>query len=102
MHTCSSRVLLPAPGSPPDQHHGAGHQAAAQHPVELGEAGGQPGRLLGLHLRQPSDLARGAGEAEPPRSLTGPTLTRDSEFQALQAEHWPCHFMCSAPQSVQT
>ena len=25
-----------------------------------------------------------------------------SEFQALQAEHWPCHCMCSAPQSLQT
>ena len=36
---CSSSVDLPMPGSPPMSDHRAGHDAAAQHEVELGEAG---------------------------------------------------------------
>ena len=45
------------------QHDGAGHQAAAEHPVELGKSGGQTLGLLALHLAEQANLALAAGVA---------------------------------------
>jgi hypothetical protein len=50
----------------PQQHHAAAHQAAAQHPVELGQAGGQARRLDRLHGGQPHHLAAGGQGLETP------------------------------------
>ena len=71
---CSSSELLPTPGSPADQHQRAGHQPAAEHPVELAEPGrdagrrGRPerrdsGRTAALTARRPAARRR----ARPPR-----------------------------------
>ena len=44
---CSSRVDLPMPGIAADQHRRGRHEPAAQHPVQLGDAGGAARRRLG-------------------------------------------------------
>jgi hypothetical protein len=63
---CSSRGGLADARVAPQQHHAAAHQAAAQHPVELGQAGGQARRLHRLHRGQPHHLAAGGQGLETP------------------------------------
>ena len=60
--TCSSSVDLPMPGSPPSRVTEPGHQAAAEHPVELGHPGRSRGTLGGVDLE---DRCRPVGRPDP-------------------------------------
>ena len=56
--TSSSRVDLPTPGLAGEQHHRAGHDAAAEHPVELADPGGPGQRRFGADGRRSGGPAR--------------------------------------------
>ena len=60
---CSSSVDLPIPGSPPTSTAEAGHEPAAQHAVQFGDAGGDARRRLGA-ARQ-ADEADASGRMPP-------------------------------------
>ncbi|CAM5256260.1 hypothetical protein SFUMM280S_05608 [Streptomyces fumanus] len=69
-HVQQQRGLADA-GLAREQHHRAGHQSAAEHPVQLGHAGGAGGGLSAV------DLADGhGGGGDPPASSYGPRARR--------------------------
>ena len=83
-----------------DQDRRALDQAAAQHPVELLDAGGQP-RRRGGGAAQADQLERAAGGAQ----ALGDGLGAASSarlFHSPQASQRPDHLACQAPQLPQT
>ena len=89
-----------------DQHHAAGDDAAAEHAVELVDAG----RLRGRRRRPRSPTSVATDSAGRQRRATGlrsdsaaaPSATAStSVFQASQCGHLPCHFGLVPPHSVQ-
>ena len=58
------------------QDHAAGNEAAAQHPVELLDAGGKPRHVPGLDRAQRPDFAAGAGQRPGSASARAPPPTR--------------------------
>lgn len=95
-----------------DQHHRAFDQTAAQHPIELADAGGHA-RLFGLaHVLErvilgasvlPDQPVRreAAGDALPPGVALSSTISL-SVFHTPHSVHCPCHLLYSAPHSPQT
>ncbi len=63
------RALTDA-GLPTDQHHRAGHQPTPEDPVELGQAGTQPGLRPGVHVGEGEGRERRRRRSRAPR--TGP------------------------------
>ena len=80
-----SSVDLPTPGSPPSSTSEAGHKPASEHAVELRDAGGDPRRLLDLHLDEPERSAR-RGAPPPPAASTASST---SVPKAEQPGHFP-------------
>ena len=82
-----------------EQDRRAGHQAAAEHPVELGHAAGAEGRVLDRDL---ADRDRGPGDrARPRRRLVGAAAASATEPQAWHSPQRPTHLAVSQPHSVQ-
>ena len=68
-----------------DEHERGGHEAAAEHAVELRHAGRDPRRLLGLDVDEPQErLRRRLGRRE-----TWPTTSSTSVPKAAQPGHFP-------------
>ena len=88
---------LPTPGSPGEQDRRARDQAAAEHPVELGDAAGARQGVLDRHL---ADRSRGGGD----RTGLHPAAGADFSTTVPQAWHSPqrpTHFTVSQPHSLQ-
>ena len=66
----SGQRALPDPGGAAEQDQRAGHEAATEHPVELGDPGPEPRRALGLDVAQRHRLrpAGALGHAAPSRA----------------------------------
>jgi hypothetical protein len=79
-------------GGAAQQHERPGHEPAAQHPVELADAGGQAGQALRAHVGQAHGAAAAAVGS---RSST-------IVFHAPQAGHCPSQRGSACPQSLQT
>src|SRR5690554_2196117 len=106
--SCSSKVLLPAPGLPPISTAEPGTRpppsTRSNSPMEV-EKRGCSSRSMLPRVCTPETVP-----AKPARlkfcgeegAVAAPRLTRLRVFQALQAAHWPCHCLWSAPQSVHT
>ena len=84
-----------------EQDDAAGHQAAAQHPVEFLEPGRKP-RASSSRRRVPSVRTALALPATVWNRVGGGAATvSTSVFHAAQCGHWPCHFGLWPPHSVQ-
>ena len=98
-------VDLPMPGRAAEQHERAGHEPAAEHAVELADAGVQPGDLDRLDVGE----ADGAGGGAPaPRAARRRARRRGrarcssaSVFHSPQPGQRPCHLGSSWPQAEQ-
>ena len=91
-----------------DQHEGAGHDAAAEHAVELADAGRDPLRDDGVDVGV--ELRPGGGGQAVARRTAAPLLrlpsaatgrSSTSEFQAPQSAQRPSHLGDCAPHSWQ-
>ena len=97
----SSSVDLPTPGSPPTSTSEAGDEAAAEHPVELGHARADAGRLLDTHIGQPLQRPGDAVPAPAPSSR-GPVSSSISVPNALHPGHFPSQRPVVVPHSEHT
>ena len=90
------------PGSPPSSVTEPGDEAAAEHPVELADAGGHRVAVFGLDVAD----AGGTGPARTPATgaSTAPDTSTSSTrvFQSPQPEHCPDHLGCEVPHSLHT
>ena len=93
-----------------DQHHRAGHDAAAEHEVELGNAGAPARRAARWPTsREPGRRARSTARAACPRRRPCPPpaprdddrLLRHRVPRAARLRTGPTHLACSWPHSVQ-
>ena len=91
-----------------EQHQRAGDDAAAEHAVELLDAGGEPRRVghldVGVKPRARPAAERVARRAAAPATAGAGSATRSStsEFHAPQSAQRPIHFGAWAPHSWQT
>ena len=89
------------PGIAAQQDHAAGDEPAAQHAVELLDAGGI------ARVSCASTVASAAPAARAPATLwkrvgaRSPRRDSTSVFHASQCGHWPCHLGDWPPHSVQ-
>ena len=93
------------PGRAAEQDERAGDEAAAEHAVELADAGRQPRRAVGARPRAAGPGGRGA--AAPPARAPGRrrrpargagARSSTSVFHSSQPGHCPCHFAATWPQ----
>ena len=81
-----------------EQDRRARHQAAAEHPVELGHAAGAEGRLLDGHL---PDRHGGAGHRGGDGAAGRARRASATDPQAWHSPHRPTHLAVSQPHSLQ-
>ena len=90
-----------------EQHERAGHDAAAEHAIELADAGRQPHGVRSLDLRVQLRASRraelGVAVRRPLRAAAArPARSSTSEFQAPHSVQRPIHLGACAPHSWQT
>ena len=85
----SSSVLLPMPGSPPSRVHRPGDEPAAEHPVELVDAGRPPGRARAGRRRPEGTTGAPPTTSTGARPGTGPDLDQRPPGPALRAAPEP-------------
>ena len=111
--TWSSSVDLPMPGSPPTSTIEPGHDAAAEHEVELVDARLPAPRFGAAHVAQPRRrprrcrprracaCRRRAALAPPVAHGFGAAISSTSVFHSPHTSQRPAHLGWSAPHSVQ-
>ena len=90
---------LPTPGSPATQHHGAGHEAAAEHAVELADPG-----AAGLGAARVDVADRDGGPVDDRSAAVVRTATAPISLtvpQAWHSPHRPTHLIVVQPHSEQ-
>ena len=88
-----------------EEHERPGHDAAAEHAIELADAGREPLVLLELDVRVQPRRAGGRGAGIPVRRgspARGSARSSTNEFQAPQSAQRPSHFDDCEPHSWQT
>ena len=86
-----------------DQHGGGRHQAAAEHAVEFGDAGGGARRRLGAAGEaDEGEPLRGRPAAFAGRAGRAATVSSAMVFHSPQVSQRPAHFGVTAPQDWQT
>ena len=100
--TSSSSVDLPTPGSPGEQHDRAGDQPAAEHAVQLGDAGRAGAGGVQLDVGDPARRAgRGAGGDRARRAVATAGRSPPGVPQAWQDGQRPTHCADRCPHSAQ-
>ena len=90
------------PGRAADQHERARHEAAAEHAVELADAGAHARHRRGLDLGERDRPHRLARAPWPPARARPARCSSTNVFHSPQPGQRPCHLALSCPQAEQT